>query len=505
MALYTEEQSAYINYFDKTDTVLIACAGSGKTQCIAVRILNLIKNNIFTSNEIMMLTFSRNTQQDFVRRVNKIDTDKLININNIRTIDSFAKQIIDKDNNVDVNLLSYRFKKYLENTDTTILQTNTDLKNIKIIFIDEAQDLNAIQYAIIDYLNNKLGIIINMIGDPNQNIYQFRNSSDKYLMNFSGKRFYLTYNFRSSLSLIQFSSYIRPYQDTQINMGNEELKDINYLPTFMFTKDDYDMEQALNLTINQIIEEKINLKDVAILAPTRGGMYGSGSNGLCFITNILTKLNIPFKQWYEEADDVNNSITYNPEDNHINILTYMGSKGLEWKIVIVIDAEICLINKNIFNEEKHIFDRYLLYVACSRATHNMMIFSKFREIKKDNIYKRELKINPWFKLIPREYYNYDGITELEDINFPEIIPRNKLEIDRSVTKLLNQLSEEELDYLCNIFDFENINKEVISIYNIKHTDDNFISPIFLGRYIEAIFVTFYRLFHKKEKYRYFLK
>ena len=116
--IYTDEQLKYITFYEPIDTVLLACAGSGKTQCIAVRMINLIKNNKFKSQEVAMLTFSKNTQQDFIRRIDKIDTDKLINTDNIRTIDSLANKIIGVDGTIDVNLLSYKFKKYLEDTKT---------------------------------------------------------------------------------------------------------------------------------------------------------------------------------------------------------------------------------------------------------------------------------------------------------------------------------------------------------------------------------------------------
>ena len=122
--------------------------------------INLVKYNKFKSQEVAMLTFSKNTQQDFIRRIDKIDTDKLINTDNIRTIDSLANKIIGVDGTIDVNLLSYKFKKYLEDTKTDDLVKNKDLNQIKILFVDEAQDLNETQFNIISNLNKKLKIMI---------------------------------------------------------------------------------------------------------------------------------------------------------------------------------------------------------------------------------------------------------------------------------------------------------------------------------------------------------
>lgn len=192
----TNEQHAYV-YFDKNvDTRLIATAGSGKTFTIIQKIVHIIEEQILEPEQILMLTFSRFTRDDFLNRIRKYGIT-IIDENCIKTIDSFAKNIIDPNNEVDVSILSYKFMKYLENTSEKEIRKNKAIKNIKSIFVDEAQDLNETQYKILHYLKEKNKTVINLIGDPNQNIYQFRGSSDKYLVNFQAKTFYLTNNFRS--------------------------------------------------------------------------------------------------------------------------------------------------------------------------------------------------------------------------------------------------------------------------------------------------------------------
>ena len=95
-------------------------------------------------------------------------------------------------------------------------------------------------------MKEKLNIIINLVGDPNQNIYQFRSSSDKYLMEFEAKTFYLTCNFRSYKSIINFSKYLRPYakdSDIVCTKGKNNCK-----PQIAFHKDDTELEDS-NLQI----------------------------------------------------------------------------------------------------------------------------------------------------------------------------------------------------------------------------------------------------------------
>jgi superfamily I DNA/RNA helicase len=380
--MLTDEQSAYVYFKDNVCTKLLATAGSGKTHTIIKKLEYLISEKIFKENEILMLTFSRFTRDDFINRIKKYNI-QTISLDCIKTIDSFAKTIIDPNNEIDVSILSYTFMIYLEESSSKKIRSNKNLKNIKAIFVDEAQDLNYTQYRILMLLNEKNKTTIHLIGDPNQNIFQFRGSSDKYLIEFNAKKFYLTNNFRSHKEIVNFSKYLRPEQDTNINC---KLGKTNNLPVAVFYSDEDDLELNIINLLKKAISAGIDLSEFAILSPTRGKMRSNGgSDGLCLISNVLYKNNIKFKQFYEETtDEISNNIQYTPEKGHINILTYMGSKGLEWKYTIILDAEICLINKRNFTEEKHKHDQYLLYVACSRAITNLFIFSKCYFNKKQN-------------------------------------------------------------------------------------------------------------------------
>lgn len=485
--MYTEEQSKYIDFLDKIDTKLIACAGSGKTRCIIARMNNLIEKNIYTSNEILMLTFSRFTRDDFMNKINTYDA-KLIDKTCVKTIDSYAKSLIDINNEIDVSLLSFRFMKYLESTTIEDLMKNDRLKSIKSIFVDESQDLNNIQYNILCLCKQKLGIVINLIGDPNQNIYQFRKSSDKYLTDFPAKTFYLTKNFRSYGNIVHFSKYLRPVQNTDVYCNKTT---IDCKPIMMFHNKESEFEKCIvDLLRKSIYTRKIEASDFAILSPTRGKMRGwDRSHGLCFITNILSKAKIPFKQFYEEAtDEINNNIQYKPEKGHVNVLTYMGSKGLEWKYVIIIDANMCLINKRHFNNEKHLHDRYLLYVACSRAIVNMFIFSKYYPTQ----HVTRFDTNPWFSEIPKQYYLRDSRFDAY-FKFPELKYVTNTIKERRITKLIDNMTEEMLDKLSSLINYEKMTKTVIKIFkkDYSHIENN--CGIFFGKFAERLFYCYHNI------------
>lgn len=476
---YTDEQLRYINYKENKHTKLLACAGSGKTRCIIARMGKLLDK--YKQDEMLMLTFSRFTRDDFINKIKELNIP--IPMESVKTIDSFAKSMVDPTGNLDVSLLSYRLMKYLQDGD---LNNNDKLTRIKIVFIDEAQDLNEVQYNIFCLLRDRLNILINMIGDPNQNIYQFRNSSDKYLREFKGEVFQLTKNFRSHLPIVEFSKHLRPFNENKItcHKDNNDCR-----PVMIFHENEQVLENNIIDLLQSAKDNGINLSEFAILSPTRGRMRSGGkSHGLCFISNILYKAKIKFKQFYEESFDESGGVKYSPVDNHVNVLTFMGSKGLEWNYVIIIDADACLINKCHFTENKHEHDRYLLYVACSRAIKNMFIFSKcyFKEGTP------KFTTNPWFNCIPRELYDIDDRFS-KYFFFPDLLFTNNNTKDTNLNKLIDRLEDHQLDEIYNIM---NNTCNVIYKKNIHNNNYSSIekeSSYFLSKYTDKLFHTLYCL------------
>lgn len=490
---YTNEQKQYIDYDGPKDTKLLACAGSGKTRCIIARMDRLIKENIYKPDNVLMLTFSRFTRDDFMQKL-KTYGAKYIKKSSVRTIDSFAKSLIDKDNTVDVSLLSLKFMKYLENTKPSVLRKNEKLACIKMVFVDEAQDLNEIQYHIFKNLKRKLKVNVNLIGDPNQNIFQFRGSSDKYLRSFRAKVFTLTKNFRSYAPIVEFSKYLRPFNDMNIECtkGDLQLK-----PVLTFYDNEKTLEKNLVALLKGAMKKGIEMSDFAILSPTRGRMKGYGrSHGLCLISNVLFKSGIKFKQFYEEATDESfgGGITYEPVKGHVNVLTYMGSKGLEWKYVIIIDADMCLINKRYFDEDKHNADRYLLYVACSRAIENMIIFSKCQQ--RQGI--MEFKTNPWFDLVPKDIYDVDRFY-VGNFYFPKLKYIDMGDRERRVTRIINRMDEYTLEKLSDLISYETRKERVFKeFYDRDYSEIDETESIFLGKFTEALFHAFCNIKYKRK-------
>ena len=494
---FTEEQTKYIYNDNIDDTKLIAAAGSGKTRCIIFRLEYLIKKKLIPKNGLLMLTFSRITRDDFINKIKKFKIES-IDPEYVKKIDSFAKKLIDKDNEIDVSLLSYKLMKYLQNTLSRDIKANPNLSCIKTIFVDEAQDLNETQFNIISLLKEKNGTKINLIGDPNQNIYQFRNSSDKYFMNFDAETYYLTKNFRSYDPVINFSKFLRPVNNVNVtgNLGESRCK-----PQIVMHQDDIELEKSIIGLLYDAKKLHIDFSDIAILSPTRGRMRGYGkSHGLCFVSNLLYKNGINFKQFYEEAtEEISTNIRYKPEIGHVNLLTYMGSKGLEWKFVILIDADICLINKRTFSQTKHKNDQYLLYVACSRAIKYLVVFSHYSSSNGNTTYQ----INPWFSRIPKDYYGLDKGHD-KYLKYPKIKLREAIDNEKRITKIIDKFDEQILDELADLCGYGSVNNKITkTIHKIfEDCSTNITSNIFLGRYVESLFFCCYAIHNHLDKKKY---
>ena len=160
----------------------------GKTKTIINYCINKkIIKDIDNSKNFLIITFSKKAQLDFIAKGKKTQYHKLFNKQNIRTIHSLAGYITYN-----------KFKKTSGSLNTIILTTYKNILNnvieindilqfnkCKYIIIDEAQDINENQYKLALIISEKLNIPLILVGDPNQNIYQFQGGTDKYLLNHS--------------------------------------------------------------------------------------------------------------------------------------------------------------------------------------------------------------------------------------------------------------------------------------------------------------------------------
>lgn len=93
------------------------------------------------------------------------------------------------------------------------------------LFVDEAQDLNAVQYALIRILGENSKSVV-LVGDPNQAIYGFNGSSKRYMLDdfsqdFGASQVELRENYRSSRSVIRAANAL---YECSIDLDNAALE-----------------------------------------------------------------------------------------------------------------------------------------------------------------------------------------------------------------------------------------------------------------------------------------
>lgn len=433
LRLYSDEQIKYITNLDLIDTKLISCAGSGKTRSIIGRIKFMVEHGLAKKEEVFAITFSKHAAMDFHTKIKDLfpEFGEFCDLKNFSTIDSLAKSIlcrVKSHKSENVEILSIALRNYLKDISDTDAKLIWNIKPIKHLFVDEAQDLNEVQYDIILLLREKFGTIINLVGDPCQNIYQFRRSSSTYLINFMGKKYELTKNFRSTQEIINFSDSIKPIGTSKsISATSRTGPKVTIL-----TKPSTEIQQII-LRFIKLYSRKKDLSNIAIICPTRG--IGSVDNlGLSVFFNLFKMNSIPFNQLYDESGNISDK-KKNPGKiaGHINLITYHGTKGLEFDVVFVMDFYHFLFNIKP-SEDEHKINQYLLYVASSRAISMMFICTY------SNMYGGYL--NHWITNVPVEYYHIEGPPKIPQLSFraDEMKPSMN-----GITDIISEMSDEYLD------------------------------------------------------------
>ncbi len=87
-------------------------------------------------------------------------------------------------------------------------------RTYRYLFVDEAQDLNSVQYSIIRTLGENAASVL-LVGDPNQAIYGFNGSSKEFMLDtfprdFGATLVELRENFRSSRAVIRAANALYP-------------------------------------------------------------------------------------------------------------------------------------------------------------------------------------------------------------------------------------------------------------------------------------------------------
>jgi hypothetical protein len=418
-----KEQMKIIKANPNINIRVIAGAGSGKTTTILCRIKYLLDNYI-TPDQILVLTFNVEACNSLIQKTKEMfGFDIKINI---KTIDAFCKYIIyNWSNNSDLISLSelgILAKQILSNKE----KRQEICSKYKYVFFDEFQDVNEEQFFVLSSFYSS-GSYITVIGDDNQNIYQFRGSDNTFIVNFeqyfrNTQTFQITTNYRSNDKIIDLANTSIKYNDFRIDKDMKTNKKGAVKPKFMLFKNSKD---EFNYIIETIKNSGLKWDEIAVLGRTN--LY------LKRIETMFEQNKIPYVSILTEKGNDERLATIKKEN--VVLTTLHKSKGLEWKMVFIIGlADIHFpnhLNNNIKNIEE---ERRLFYVGSTRA--------------KDSLYfcanKTEVPVSRFLLEV------FDKLTFINETDSSDIWKTNDSGSEKetySVTEIIELLNGEDIQNL----------------------------------------------------------
>jgi ATP-dependent DNA helicase RecQ len=186
--------------------VIAAGPGSGKTRVLVHKLASLLLTEDVKHEQLLMLTFSRAAATEFKKRLLDL-IGNAANFVEIKTFHSYCFDLIGKMGSLtEVDAVLKLAVEKIRNGD---IEPSRITKTVLVI--DEAQDMNADEFELLRVLigqNEEMRVLL--VGDDDQNIYAFRNSDSRHMINFirerNAKKYELVENFRSHANIVAFAN-----------------------------------------------------------------------------------------------------------------------------------------------------------------------------------------------------------------------------------------------------------------------------------------------------------
>lgn len=395
-----EKQSVAIKC-ESNHIFLLSGAGTGKTRVITSKIEHIL-NVSYSKPSFLILSFTKRSIFELKSRLCK-STDNIF----VTTFHGLANSIVNhsKDKRIlddkyrslspmsdDELLLIANEKRLLKNNHKTTMRFNdyslflsknglidyldmeigalSKLENMSkndplypkfdYIFIDEFQDTSDIQFSMIKLLSGKNTKIF-AVGDPDQSIYSFRGTGEKviesYIKNYSAQKLVLDLNYRCSKKILFHANSLIQHNKRKFRKDLIGVKENFGIVKSILTHNKDNEESLVISNIRDCIKRGHQQKDIVVL----------------------------FRN-HKDAQ----LLRYGLFDSYlsdIQLLSMHQSKGLEFKVVIIIGLKkYNYPNKKVLEEERRLF-----FVSLTRAMDELYIYMP---VDKNNISRfiKEAKI-----------------------------------------------------------------------------------------------------------------
>lgn len=444
--LNEEQQSVVFAPLNKNIRI-IAGAGSGKTTTILFRIKYLLEKEI-DPNTILLTTFNVDAAEILKDRLrNKLNIEeKILKKMFIGTIDSisyrFYKMYFSQNSYRGVQEFSTELLKFLKTDEGK----EKILDKFKYVFFDEFQDANSVQFEILKKFSKKSQLTV--IGDDAQNIYQWRGSNIDYILNFdkyfpNSLTFKLEKNYRSTPEIISFANESITNNHEQIKKNLIATKKISGIKPLIIKK--YNQSQQSKYIIDKIkyyLSLQIDLNEIAVLS--------RNNYGLKKLEEEFEKSKLPYISLISDND--NTKIKIIPD--HICLTTIHKAKGLEWKVVLLIDCDDSKFPSEIdpISIEN---ERRLFYVGITRPKIYLEI------IFTSNVLTRFVgELSPHlydFPLFNKKYLNLDN--------------KRNIKFETGVVKIISLLDAQHIEELRKLKILPELEENTISVSSSSELDE----------------------------------
>ena len=199
-------QLKIINDNESKYIVVAAGPGSGKTRILVHKLASLLLMEDVKSEQLLMVTFSRSAATEFKQRLLQL-IGNAARFVEIKTFHSYCFDLLGKVGTLD------KSDEIIQEAITKIKSGEVEPSRIvkTVLVIDEAQDMDADEFTLIETLmeyNEEMRVIA--VGDDDQNIFEFRGSSSKYLekllLEHNAVKYELVENYRSKKNLVDFTN-----------------------------------------------------------------------------------------------------------------------------------------------------------------------------------------------------------------------------------------------------------------------------------------------------------
>ena len=186
--------------------VVAAGPGSGKTRILVHKLASLLLMEDVKHEQLLMVTFSRSAATEFKKRLLKL-IGNAANYIEIKTFHSYCFDLLGR-----VGTLE-KSGEIIQETIKRIKSGDVEAGRVTktVLVIDEAQDMDTNEFALINALmeqNEEMRVIA--VGDDDQNIFEFRGASSKYMETLINEKkavmYELVENYRSKSNLVGFSN-----------------------------------------------------------------------------------------------------------------------------------------------------------------------------------------------------------------------------------------------------------------------------------------------------------